>query len=242
MSLERRPSLKSRPAGRRVRRAADQGDRNAPVPLSIRGAASAAALALAASVAGCKSAESGAVVTFREAVRAVQAGDDARADRLAAEALQQRPGFIDPLFLRASLAERWKDYEGARSYYRDILAADPTSTAAATALAQTYIAEGRFDDAADWLRRCVEEDPGAEAAMFNLGVLAERGGDQEVALAWFRLSAFLDRRDPRAVGRIAAIRQAQGRSEEAAMAAEEALRRAPDYAPARAILDAARKR
>lgn len=204
-----------------------------------RSAAFAALLSLAAG--GCASnpdADAKAIATLREAIVAARSGDLARADELAARAETERPGFIDPLFARASIAEKRGDPEAARSYYERILQLDPSRTPAGTALAQTYIAEGRFDEGAAWLRRSIEADPGAEAAMFNLGVLAEQRGELEPATGWFRLSAILEVGDPRPVTAIGRIRLLQGRTAEARAAAQEALRRAPNYAPAAALLAA----
>lgn len=179
-----------------------------------------------------------AIATLREALVAARSGDLARADELAARAESERPGFIDPLFARASIAEKRGDPGAARLFYERILQLDPSRTPAGTALAQTYIAEGRFDEGAEWLRRSIEADPGAEAAMFNLGVLSEQRGALEPAAGWFRLSAILEIGDPRPVVAIGRIRLRQGRTAEARAAAEEAVRRAPNYAPASALLAA----
>ena len=179
-----------------------------------------------------------AVETMQEAVAAASAKDYDRAAELAERASEERPGFVDPLFLLAAIRERTGRMDDARDTYSRILAFDPTATAAAVALAQTYVAEGRRDEAADWLRRAIEEDPGAEAAAFNLGSLAEGRGAGDEAAAWFQLAGTLDRRDPRAPTHIARIRFEQGRPDDARRAAEEAVRRAPDYAPAQRVLAA----
>jgi tetratricopeptide (TPR) repeat protein len=204
-----------------------------PCAAALAGAAS---LALLGACASTEDADRTAIATLREALIAAQAGDLDRADELAARAESDRPGFIDPLFARAAIAEQRRDLESARTFYTRILQIDPSRTPAGTALAQTYIAEGRFDEGTEWLRRSIEADPGAEAAMFNMGVLAEQRGELEPATAWFRLSAILEIGDPRPVTAIARIRVRQGRTAEARAAAEEALRRAPGFGPATALL------
>lgn len=199
-------------------------------------------LGLASAACASTSAETTAIATMQEAVTAYRAGHLAKAEELGLRARAERPGFVDPLFLVASIRERGERWGEAREAYREVLAVDPTSTAAAVALAQTFVAERNLPEAQEWLLRTIEEDPGAEAAAFNLGSLHEDLGDAESACGWFGLSAALDTRDPRAPTRIAQIRLAQGRRDEARAAAEDAVRRAPDYAPARAALAASRPR
>lgn len=210
-------------------------------PRRLLGSAALALVIGLVPLAGCASGpedDAKAIATLREALVAARSGDLARADELAARAETERPGFIDPLFARASIAEKLGDPAAARGFYERILQLDPSRTPAGTALAQTYIAEGRFDEGAEWLRRAIEADPGAEAAMFNLGVLSEQRGELEPATGWFRLSAILEIGDPRPVVAIGRIRLRQGRTVEARAAAEEAVRRAPNYAPAAALLAA----
>lgn len=176
-----------------------------------------------------------ATSTLGDALVAAKNGDLDGAERLAQEAREQAPGFIDPLFALAAIAERRADTEAARARYLQILTEDPTQTRAGVALATTYLQEGRFDEAAEWLRRAIEADPGAEPAYFNLGSLAESRGDLDDAVAWLRLSAVLDVNDPRATTRIAAIRLRQGRTRDARLAVDAALQRAPNHAPALAL-------
>ena len=187
----------------------------APAPRIRAGRAGVLVILLCAVAAGACAAspEKTAVATLREAVDAARAGDDARAADLARRARTERPGFVDPLFVLARLDEKRGDYDSARRAYREILADDPTSTAAAVALANTFLSQRRFDEAEDWLRRALEEDPGAEAAAFNLGSLSEQRGDLDAAARWFELSAALDRRDPRSPTRVARIRLNQGRTD-----------------------------
>lgn len=212
-----------------------------------RAAARAARLAAAALfVAACTSTqaddEKRAVRSLREALAAAEAGRYDDAESAAGRAAEERPGFVDPWFLRAALAERRQDPEAARAAYRRILEIDPTRTAAGVALAQTYLVEGRKAEAREWLLRSVDADPGAEPACFNLGSLAADEGDHESAAGWMTISATLDPRDPRAPLELAGIRLRQGRTDAALAAAEEALRRAPDWPPARQAVERLRPR
>lgn len=189
---------------------------------------------------GCASHQQDAVATLGAATESARAGDLDRAADLAQRAIDEHAGFVDAHFLLAAIEERRGRFDAARDLYLRVLRLDPTSSHAAVALAQTYLAERRTDDARSWLLKAIEEDPGCEPAAFNLGSLAEADGSLDDAAAWFELSAALDLRDPRAPVRVARVRLAQGRTEDARRAADEAMRRAPDYPPAQAASAAAR--
>ena len=209
----------------------------------FRSALAVPSLALALSAgAACKSgpsAEDTAIASLREAILTAQKGDLDGADSLARRALEERPGFVDPCFALAAIAEKRGDLEAARGWYLKALELDPTRTPAGTALAQTYLREGRFDEGRTWLQRSLEADPGAEAAIFNLGSLSDQQGDPDGAAGYYRISAAIEPGDPRAPTAIARLRLKQGRVKEAQLAATEALRRVPGYPPAAAILAAA---
>ncbi|MCE9638279.1 MAG: tetratricopeptide repeat protein [Planctomycetes bacterium] len=198
------------------------------------------AAGIAALTGGCATTkEETAVATMREAVAATRSGDLERGAALARQAQVERPGFVDALFLLAAISEKQGNRDVARDAYRSVLKSDPTATAAAVALAQTLVADSRFDEAESWLLKAIEEDPGAEAAAFNLGSLAERRGAPNEAASWFILSSVLDRRDPRSPTHVARIRLAQGRIDDALTAAEVAVARDPTYVPAQDVLRAA---
>jgi tetratricopeptide (TPR) repeat protein len=210
-----------------------------PRPRRCRGVVAAAARA-ALLLAGCSSTpEATAATTLKDAWDAARAGDLDRGAELARRASEERPGFVDPLYLLAAIEEKRSNFEAARDAYRQILSTDPTATRAAVALAGTLAAESRFDEAEQLLRAAIEEDPGAEPAAFNLGEMADRRSAPDEACAWFALSSALDTRDPRALARIAEIRLRQGRAQEALAAARDVVARAPKWPPGRRILAAA---
>lgn len=201
----------------------------------------------AVALAGCASTnESKAIDSMKDALAAASTGDVDGADAAAKRAVELRPGFVDALMMLAALAEKRGDLDEARRRYKEVLTYDPTGTAAGVAIGVTYVRSGHFDEAREWFRKAMESDPGCEAAAFNLGSVAEQSKDLETAVAWFDVAATLDRRDPRALARIAAIRLAQNRPKEALDAADEALRRWPQSQRAQAIraqaLDALRAR
>ena len=197
------------------------------------------AVGLASALLACASAEEEekrrAVRSLQAAIRSAHDGDLDGAERLAREAREIAPGFVDPLFALASIEEARGNLEAARGHYRQVLVEDPSQVRAGIALATTFAAEGRFDEAADWFGRAIEADPGAATAYFNLASVAETREDPERAAALLRLAAVLDQDDPVAPLRIAGIRLAQGRLEDARVAADAALARAPQFPAAQAM-------
>lgn len=184
------------------------------------------ALLAVVGAAGCRStAEEQAVAAMRESLAAAQERNLDGAKAAAERALALRPGFVDPLMMLARISEERGEPEEARKRYTEVLVLDPTSSGAGVALALTYVREERFDEARSWLDKSILSDPGCEPAAYNQGSLAEQQGDPERAVAWFEVAAALDAHDPRALCRIASVRLAQGRPQEALVAAESALRR-----------------
>jgi tetratricopeptide (TPR) repeat protein len=179
--------------------------------------------------------ESQAVSSMKDAREAVSTGDFDRADASARHALELRPGFIDAMMLLAATAEERHDWEEARRRYREVLTCDPTDTAAGVAIGVTYVKTGQFSEGRDWFLKAIDSDPGYEAAAYNLGSVSEQMNDLDAAVAWFDISSTLDRRDPRALTRIAAIRLAQNRPEDALHAADTALHRWPQSQSAQAV-------
>ena len=193
-------------------------------------------LLAAASLAACASTnETQAVSSMKEAREAVSTGDFDRADASARHALDLRPGFIDAMMLLAAIAEERHDWEEARRRYREVLTNDPTDTSAGVAIGVTYVKTGQFDEGRDWFLKAIDSDPGYEAAAYNLGSVYEQLNDLDAAVAWFDISSTLDRRDPRALTRIAAIRLGQNRPKDALDAADAALRRWPQSQSAQAL-------
>lgn len=168
-----------------------------------------------------------AIEEMRQAFDAAKSNDLDVALQHAEKASELRPGFIDPLMMRAAIAEKRGDFDAARSRYLEVLRSDPTDVAAGNALGFTYLVQGNFDTAAEWFKKSIEADPGFEAAAYNLGSVAEQQRDFDNAVAWFEVSSALDQRDPRSLTRIARIRLLQRRPEEALAAADAALTRYP---------------
>jgi tetratricopeptide (TPR) repeat protein len=183
---------------------------------------------IAALAAGCASTvEDQAVASMRDALAAAGRHDLDAAQAAAERASELRPGFVDPLMMLAAIAEQRGDFEEARRRYVAVLKADPTDTAAGVALGVTFIREQRYDEARSWFLKAIDADPGYEAAAFNMASLAEQQGELDTAVEWFDVAAALDRRDPRALARIANIRIAQDRAEDALASADAALQRYP---------------
>jgi tetratricopeptide (TPR) repeat protein len=208
-----------------------EGDAPRRVPLvrflGIAAVKPTAALVAAALLAGCASTtpEDEAIAAFRDAIEAHRAKDFVRAKAAAERAEELRPGFVDPLMFLASIAVEEGDLDAARGRWTQVLAVDPTATAAGVAIGWSHMAQGRRSEAREWFEKAVASDPGFEGAVFNLGLLSRDEGNPDEAVLWFEIATVLDRSDPRGWVQIGEIRLAQGRAEEALAAAEAALRR-----------------
>jgi len=171
--------------------------------------------------------EQRAVATLQEGIAAGRAGDLDRAAELFEQAHTERPGFVDPLMFLANVHERRGDVGAARATYRRVLEIDPTLTAAAGALALTYVREGRRNEGRTWFEHCIEADPGFAPALFDLGLLAEQAHAVAEAADWYRLAATMDVRTPAPLVRLGALELAAGRRDAARELARKALDRAP---------------
>lgn len=189
------------------------------------------ALSVPTALSGCASdgdPEDRALELFEEALAAGRGGDMDEAVRLAREAAEARPGFVDPWMLVGNIEDRRERPEVAREAYREALACDPTFTPAGVCVALTYVREERFDDAREWLQRAVDADPGSAPALFNLGTLCARGGQMAEAGDWFRLAAAVNPRDPDSAMNVARAMAEQGLRDQALAWLDEAVARAGD--------------
>jgi tetratricopeptide (TPR) repeat protein len=90
--------------------------------------------------------------------------------------------------LRATLCLEMKDYDAALAAYRDLRKAQPDAARYARAIAQTFMAAGRYQEAEPSLRELLDRDPGDAEALRSLYECAyRRGAYQEAALALERL-------------------------------------------------------
>jgi Tfp pilus assembly protein PilF len=186
------------------------------------------ALAAACAAAGCASSpETEALDTLRDGVLAAREGDLERSVELLEQAHQERPGFIDPLMFLANVHERRGDPAAARDAYERALAIDATFSAAAVALALTYLSEENPAEARRILEATLQGDPGFEPTVFNLGTLSESEGDPAQAAEWYRVAAALDGTSTQALVRLGALHLAAGRPDVARALADQALNRRP---------------
>jgi len=87
------------------------------------------------------------------------------------------------------------------------------------------------------LRQALELDPSFSRAWYNLGLLQAGQGQPQAAIASLRRAADTDTASPDAPYARATIHLRLGQAAEALEAAHEALRRAPDHAPARQLVN-----
>ena len=195
--------------------------------------------ALLAVATGCSTTpEATAVETLREGILAARAGQMDEAVVLLERAAEERPGFVDPLMFLANVQERRGDFDAARNAYTRALDVDATLTAAGVALALTYAAQDRDDEARQWLERLLQSNPGFEPTVFNLGMLSEHEGRAIEAADWYRIAAALDATSSGALMRLAVLSLAAGDTVRARTLAAEALARQPDDAAAAELLAA----
>jgi tetratricopeptide (TPR) repeat protein len=88
-------------------------------------------------------------------------------------------------YLAGRMAGQLRDIESAAGYYREALAADPTSSVLIERTFPLLLADGRVADALPLAERIVQRDKGNQLARLTLGVDLVRRGQYERARAQF---------------------------------------------------------
>lgn len=105
--------------------------------------------------------------------------------------------------------------EKARSYYKQVLAADPSRLDAKTKMGMTYIVSDAPMQGITLIREVLEEDPENQFALFNLGVLSMQSGQYDKAIARFEQLLGLNPQDTKAQFYLAMSLAEAGRKQEA---------------------------
>ncbi len=105
--------------------------------------------------------------------------------------------------------------EKARSYYKQVLAADPSQLDAKTKMGMTYIVSDAPMQGIALIREVLEEDPQNQFALFNLGVLSMQSGQYDKAIARFEQLLGLNPQDTKAQFYLAMSLAEAGRKQEA---------------------------
>ncbi|WP_250629988.1 tetratricopeptide repeat protein [Rhodoflexus caldus] len=105
--------------------------------------------------------------------------------------------------------------EKARSYYKQVLAADPSRLDAKTKMGMTYIVSDAPMQGIALIREVLEEDPQNQFALFNLGVLSMQSGQYDKAIARFEQLLGLNPQDTKAQFYLAMSLAEAGRKQEA---------------------------
>ena len=75
------------------------------------------------------------------------------------------------------------DFRLARTYAQQVLASDPQDSAANFAIGMGYFVEEQYARAEEYLKRCLEKNPGEAAALNNLAIALMRQGKYDEAEA-----------------------------------------------------------
>jgi hypothetical protein len=129
------------------------------------------------------------------------------------------------------------DASGARELYQQVAQADPSNLAAATGVADTYAAEGRYGEAVELYREVLRAEPSRRAAQVGMARASLGAGNADEAARWFDLALTQDRSDVGSWIGLGDARARSGQKEEARTAYERALELDPGNEAARRGLD-----
>ncbi len=87
------------------------------------------------------------------------------------------------------------DFQGGRDLYAQVAAADPSNLAAATGVADTYAAEGQYEEAVARYRTVLRMEPSRRDAQVGMATASLGAGDPAEAARWFDLALSQDRSD-----------------------------------------------
>jgi tetratricopeptide (TPR) repeat protein len=135
-----------------------------------------------------------------------------------------------------------KAYRHAALHFREILERNPNDARALARLGVVLVQSGETDEGLRSLQVASDLAPGDALIRYDQGIslltAGQVGRAESRALVWLNLAP----QDHRAHYLLAAVRQAQGRSDDAIMELDRALRIDPSFAPAREAMAALRAR
>ena len=115
------------------------------------------------------------------------------------------------------------DAVGARDMYAQVLRANPSSLEAATGVAGTYAAEGRYAEAIERYRTVLRSDPSRHDAQVGMARASLGAGNASEAARWFDLALTQDRSDVDSWVGLGDARSRLGQQADARTAYERAL-------------------
>ena len=115
------------------------------------------------------------------------------------------------------------DPVGARDLYVQVVEADPSNLAARTGVADTYAAEGRYEEAVDGYRAVLRQEPSRRGAQVGMARASLGAGDAAEAARWFDLALSQDRTDVASWVGVGTARARLGQQDDARAAFERAL-------------------
>ena len=133
--------------------------------------------------------------------------------------LQEMQGEIKEAFEKI----RQKDYDGAITLLKDVLAKDPKDANALYLIGMSYSKQQMYPEAIAALAQVVELVPKFPAARFELAVCYQNQGDQDKALEYYQKTLELDPNNPDAAYNAGLILFGQNRVDEALALFEKAL-------------------
>lgn len=98
------------------------------------------------------------------------------------EAVERDPNNYFPYLLLGNVQLTVGDPEAAVESYRDVLELNPKATSASVYMAQTFVSQGRLQDAKEEYLRLEREGRITDDALYNLGRIEVRTGDAEEGL------------------------------------------------------------
>ena len=129
--------------------------------------------------------EEGQARAWISLARLVENRDPAQALEAYAKAAVLTPSDPEPHVSAALLNERQKDYPGAESEYKKVLALDPHSTEAIVGLTNVYMKSSRLAEAEPLLRRLTTDRPDDAGLHLQLGRVLLAEGKKDDATAEF---------------------------------------------------------
>lgn len=119
---------------------------------------------------------------YKQAIRAMRKSDYAKAIEHMNTLIQREPKIPEHYGFRAQLYRLNNDLHRARQDYEKVMKLDPESGLGPNGLAEISLQQNNLTEARKWGEQAYKNAPQDWVAAYNLGMIAERQGDDEVAL------------------------------------------------------------
>jgi len=123
---------------------------------------------------------------------------------------------------------RQRDYDGAITMLKDVLAKDPKDPNALYLIGMSYSKKQMYTEAIEALTQVVQLAPNFPPAQFELAICYQNQGDKDTALEHYRKTLELDSNNPDAAYNAGLILFGQNRMDEALVLFEKAMSLRPD--------------